>query len=303
MRRSIVPLSLLVAVAAIWILAVASPATAVDRTPHIMCPVRSAGVVACCPPPIGPAPASMEVQPLCCPTLCCPLANSTQPICCATGSPPQPVCCATGSTAQPICCPTAGCCTPPCAAGSLTIASSPNPSTAGRKVVISGAFVGNAASGATVALWRELAGQSSFKQVAHTTTDGAGQYTFALRGETVMANQEWYVMANGVKSATVRQLVMAQVGLSSSSHAVTAGHALVLRGHVTPSHAGESVLIEQNRGGAWHVIARARLGNGSTYAVSHRFSQAGATKLRTVLPGDKRNGRSVSRSLTVTVTH
>ena len=299
MRRSIVPLSLLVVVAGIWILGTVSPASAVNRASQVICPVRSSSVVACCPPPVGPARASTDAL-----TSTDALASTAaQPVCCPVVEAAQPVCCATGSTTQPLCCPTAGCCTPPCVAGSLTIASSPNPSTAGRKVVISGAFVGNAAAGATVALWRELAGQPSFKQVSQTTTDSAGHYTFALRGGTVMADQAWYVMANGVKSATVQQLVMAQVGLSSSSHAVTAGHSLVLRGHVTPSHAGQTVLIEQSRGGAWHVIARARLSTRSSYAVSHRFSQAGRIVLRTVLPGDKRNGKSVSRSLTVTVRH
>ncbi|MBV8952419.1 MAG: hypothetical protein JOZ99_16220, partial [Actinobacteria bacterium] len=135
-----------------------------------------------------------------------------------------------------------------------------------------------------------------------TTTDSAGHYTFALGSGAVMADQVWYAMANGVKSATVEQVVMAVVALSSS-HSVTVGHSLLLRGHVTPSHAGQTVLVEQSRGAAWHVIARVRLGNGSSYAVSHRFSQAGAIELRTVLPGDKRNGESVSRSLKVTVKH
>ena len=168
-------------------------------------------------------------------------------------------------------------------------------------MVISGAFVGTTVSGATVVLWHELAGQPSFTQVSQTTTDSAGHYSFALGPGAVMADQAWYASANGVKSATIEQLVMALVGLSSSSHAVAVGHSLVLRGHVTPSHAGQTVLIEQSRGAAWHVIARARLGSGSSYAVSHRFSQAGAIELRTVLPGDQRNGKSVSRSLKVTV--
>jgi len=290
MRRSIVPLSLLVVLAGIWVLGSVSPATAVNRAPPIVCPVSSAYPVTCCPPPVGPPVGSADAQPVCCPAVCCP-----------TASAPQPVCCVTGSTTQPVCCPTAGCCTPPCVAGSLTIASSPNPSTAGRKVVISGAFVGTTVPGATVVLWRELAGQPSFTQVSQTTTDSAGHYTFALGPGAVMADQAWYASANGVKSATLEQLVMALVGLSSSSHAVTVGHSLVLRGHVTPSHAGQTVLIEQSRGAAWHVIARARLGSGSSYAASRRFSQAGAIELRTVLPGDKRNRKSVSRSLKVTV--
>jgi hypothetical protein len=70
---------------------------------------------------------------------------------------------------------------------------------------------------------------------------------------------------------------------------------------VTPSHAGEVVLIEQKRGAAWHVIAHPRLRSHSTYATSRRFANTGTVKLRTVLPGDARNVRSISRTVTVTV--
>jgi hypothetical protein len=70
---------------------------------------------------------------------------------------------------------------------------------------------------------------------------------------------------------------------------------------VTPSHAGERVLIEMSRGGAWHVIARARLSRGSSYVVSHHFARSGAARFRVVLKGDRRNRRSVSRAVKVSV--
>ena len=75
----------------------------------------------------------------------------------------------------------------------------------------------------------------------------------------------------------------------------------MLRGHVTPSHAGEVVLIEMSRGGTWQVIARPRLGHGSGYSVSHRFAKAGAVKLKVVLGRDSRNVRSTSPTVTLTV--
>jgi hypothetical protein len=167
--------------------------------------------------------------------------------------------------------------------------------------VISGGFVGTPVSGAQVVLWREQAGQSSFHQLAQTTTDSAGKYTFTLRRGTVMADQAWYVSSNGVRSATIDQHVGAVVGLSAASRSAVAGQKVVLRGHVTPSHAGQTVLIEQKRGSAWRVIARARLGRSSGYTVAHRFSQAGATELRTVLRGDSRNDTSASRTVTIRV--
>jgi hypothetical protein len=56
-----------------------------------------------------------------------------------------------------------------------------------------------------------------------------------------------------------------------------------------------------SRGGAWKVIARPRLGHGSTYAVSHSFSRSGAVKFRVVLRGDSRNEQSISATLRVNI--
>jgi hypothetical protein len=276
MRRLIVPLSLPVA-AAIWVLGAASPATA------IVCPQAGPHIVPCCPVPTNAGP---QAQPICCqPAVCCP----------------PTMCCATGTTPQPICCPSAGCCTPVCVAGTLTIASSPNPSMAGRKVVISGALTGRTVSGAQVDLWGELAGQSSFHQMSQTTTDGSGQYTFTLGSGSVVTDQAWYVTSNGLQSATIQQQVGALVSLSSSARSTTVGRPIRLNGHVAPSHAGEVVLIEASRGGAWRVIGGPRLGPGSSYAVSESFSKRGTVRLRTVLRGDTHNGQSISPTLTLSV--
>jgi hypothetical protein len=75
----------------------------------------------------------------------------------------------------------------------------------------------------------------------------------------------------------------------------------VLRGHVTPSHTGQSVLIEVSHGSTWQVIARPRLGRGSVYSVTHRFARSGAVKLRVVLQRDSRNDRSISPTVTLKV--
>jgi hypothetical protein len=280
MRRSIVLISFLAGVAAaLSILAPATPANA------IICPQESPRVPPpCCPIPTRPAGQSAHLQPICCPPTTC----------CATGM----------TTAQPCClacCPTAGCCASPCVAGSLTIAASPSPSKAGRKVVISGGFTRNPQSGAQVVLWRELTGQSSFQQMSHTTTNSSGKYTFTLGGGAVMADQAWYVTSDGLRSPTIQQQVSALVGLSLSARSIGVGDAIRLSGHVTPSHAGEVVLIEASRGGAWQVIARPQLGRGSSYAVSGRFSRPGAVRLRVVLPGDNRNPRSTSPTVTIAV--
>jgi len=281
MRRLIVPSSLLLLAASLCVLAMLSPAGAAGSVPHIICPQQRSAVVPCCPVPVNrtnEAATRPHIVP-CCPqpgTSCCPATTC----CTQTGT----VCCAT-----------------PCTSGGLTIAASPDPSTAGQKVVISGGLTSApAVAGATVVLWRELAGQSSFRQLAQTTTDSAGQYKFTLKRGAVNADQEWYVTANSLQSPTLHQQVRAIVGLAGL-RSIVAGQAMVLRGHVTPSHAGQVVLIEQRKGGQWTVIARPRLGHGSNYGVMHRFTRSGTVALRTVLPADARNDRSGSSILTVTV--
>jgi hypothetical protein len=164
-------------------------------------------------------------------------------------------------------------------------------------VVISG----TASSGAQVALWRKLAKQSSFDQVSQTTADNSGNYTFTENRGTVMSDQEWYVTSNGTQSTTVTQHVAALVALAASAPSARVGRTVMLSGHVTPSHAGEVVLVEMSRGGAWHVIARPRLGRHSGYAVSHRFARSGAVHFRVVLGADRRNDRSVSPAVKVSV--
>jgi hypothetical protein len=288
MRRSIVPLLLLAAAATIWALAMSGPATAARRSPHIICPLRTPRAVPpCCPVPTSGAHGGADAQVLCCsPTPCC-------------GTAP---CCQTATCCQPAaCCPSGTCCTTPCGPGSLSIAASPNPSTARRKVVISGVLSASPAGGAQVALWRELASQSGYHQVAQTTTDGAGHYTFTLSGATVMADQSLYVTSPGLRSVTVDERVRALVGLTSSARSTTVGQPVVLRGHVTPSHTGQAVLVEQRHGGGWLLIGRARLAAGSSYTLSHRFAQAGSIELRAVLPADARNTRSFSPTVTLAV--
>jgi hypothetical protein len=272
MRRSIVfSLLLAASVAAMSILPLAGAAGA---RPHIVCPQQRqvAHIIPpCCPLP--PAADGQPAQPICCPNAQCPC--------------------------QTACCPQGGaCCPPTCSPAVPTITSSPSPSKAGQKVVISGI----AGSGAAVTLWRELAGRSSFQQVSTTSADSTGKYTFTLARGTVMTDQEWYVVSNGARSTTFTQQVEAVLTLASSARSAVVGRPVVLRGHVTPSHTGQRVLIEAAHGSTWQVIARPRLGRGSVYSVTHRFAKSGAVKLRVVLQRDSRNVRSTSRTVTVKVT-
>jgi hypothetical protein len=151
--------------------------------------------------------------------------------------------------------------------------------------------------GTTVTLWQELPGQQSFHQVASTTRDSSGAYKF-IRGP-IDTNRRWYVVAGGVHSNTVRQHVTAVVTLDGPKTAKL--HTEVLfGGHVTPTHAGEPILLEEEATGAWRVVGSTTINHASNYTARVVFIHAGRVHLRALLPGDSRNARSTSRSVTVT---
>jgi hypothetical protein len=161
-------------------------------------------------------------------------------------------------------------------------------------------MLGNAVAGTQVVLWQEVVGQSSYTKAATTTLDSSDQYSFTMQAGVVKANRSWYVTAGGIQSGTVEQKVAASVTLSPPA-SVAAGKPVALKGAVTPSHAGEIVLIEQRVGGKWRVIGRPRLSHASTFAGTHRFAHAGTAQLRAVLRADSRNQGSNSRTATVKV--
>src|SRR5512142_733427 len=110
---------------------------------------------------------------------------------------------------------------PPCCPGNamcvqtLTISSSPNPSDATQKVVISGTVSGTAASpGATVTIWQRAPGDSQFSKLADVTPDSSGNYSMT---ESPTTSRQWYATAaNGMRSMTVQQQVRARVFLTAS---------------------------------------------------------------------------------------
>ena len=105
-----------------------------------------------------------------------------------------------------------GCCQPlaHCCAGivpqqcpTLTIAASPDPSLEGKRVKISGQLFGTSSvSHVKIVLWEKLAKQHSFHRVASTRTNSGGHYSIVRRAGAVKTNRAWYVVANGLRSAS-----------------------------------------------------------------------------------------------------
>jgi phospholipase C len=176
----------------------------------------------------------------------------------------------------------------------LTIQSTPEPSTAGQAVIVSGQVFGPASAHVKVRLWSELAGGKRFRVARVTHSDGAGDYSFTLPAGEVDSNRRWYVSAAHAKSPVITQTVRAVVSLSSSENLPFPGQRLKLSGSVFPWHGGARVQLQRHRpGGGWSTIAHTTVRRNSNFRVSRRFGR-GRVRLRALVPATTRNGVSTS---------
>jgi hypothetical protein len=275
MRRLLVLLSSL-ATTAVAVLGVSSAGATPRAGDHqmIVCPAGSAEVgPPCCGPPANAPDATL---PGCCTDLlpsCCPVAAARR------------------ADAVVACCPSG---TAPCG---VSIAVSPNPATSGQKVTVSGKLSGGTPSGVTVQLFQELAGATKFTQVAQATTGSDGSYSIVAPGK-VQTDRTWYVTAPGnLQSATISEQVAANVTLLVAR----ARHSATVHGSVTPSHAGQPVMVQRRVRGKWVTIARPQLNDRSKFSVRYGHTPRVKATLRAVLAADSNNMRSVSSTVTAVV--
>ncbi|HEV3129235.1 MAG TPA: alkaline phosphatase family protein [Solirubrobacteraceae bacterium] len=180
----------------------------------------------------------------------------------------------------------------------LTIAVSPEPSTAGQPVTISGRLHARRAARTVVILWGRKTAARGFRRYDSTLTDARGRYSFS---ERLQFNHRWYVTAASSQSPTVLQRVRAVVLLASSQMNVPPGVAVTLGGGVLPAHAGERIVVQQLRVGGWQTLAEARLDRRSRFSLPHTFATEGAPKLRAFLEGGPENSDSRSPMITLSV--
>ena len=181
----------------------------------------------------------------------------------------------------------------------ITIHATPNPSTAGQAVTISGRLVAAQPVGMPVELWQRLPGRHPFRRIVQTTTDATGRYTFRLA--TVLTNRQWYVKSGGVRSRTLAQQVHALVSLSASDTGPDRHRRVTLRGRVSPAHSGGVVSLEVLGRRGWQILDKGRVGRSSGFSFARSFPQNGVVRLRVVLASDSRNIGSVSNPLDVSV--
>ncbi len=190
----------------------------------------------------------------------------------------------------------------------LTINVPKNPIDANDTLDIFGKLSAPNSANRTVVLYHRLPNQSRFTRVQRVQTDSAGLYVIHRVSGVVDTNRSWFVTAGRLRSRTVNEHVRALVTLNGPAGPYLTGpkHAVTFTGHVTPNHAGERVFLQRQfgaDGNRWVTIDSGRIGRSSNYSVRHTFRVPdGSNSLRVLFRGDRRNIRSVSPELDVTVT-
>lgn len=253
-RRALpLPLALAMAMALALALVPAAGRAAQSHRAFVPCPLSAHGAGAgpsCCGPPVAEPGAS---------TPCC------------------------AGAAQPICCPPNADCAPP-----LSISATPDPGVAGEAVRISGRAAA-ALRGDRVTLWQRVAGGRRFSAVQAALIAGSGAFSF--HPAAVDTNRLWYVTAGGARSATLKERVRLRIRQTSATAACGRGSlSLTLRGSVFPAQPGRALwLLGRRAHGRWRVLARAPLGDGRRFTLTHRWRAPASVALRLYFPGDRRD--------------
>lgn len=188
----------------------------------------------------------------------------------------------------------------------LTINALPNPIDAGDGVFIYGRLNVGPVGGQTIVLYHHVAGSfRGYTKVGQTTTDSRGFYVFTRAEGVVMTNRSWFVREQGIHqihSRTVFERVSALVSLAASTTTAVTGQPVTFTGSVTPNHAFERVVLQEQRAdGNWRDLKTGRLDGGSSYSITYRWRFAGDHTVRVLFPSDARNVAGTANPVTVAV--
>ncbi len=186
----------------------------------------------------------------------------------------------------------------------LTIHAIPHSIVAGDAVLIYGRLQGPDHGNQVIRLYHRIALRPFFTRISTTRTDSSGLYEFTRAEGIVLTNRSWFVRGPGTThSQTVHERVAAEVSLASSAVTGTTRHALTFSGHVTPTHTGNLVLLQEQKGTGdnWNTIGRTRIGPGSNFLITHAWRVSGAYDVRALLPADPRNVASPSNPTSVII--
>ncbi|MEO9024864.1 MAG: hypothetical protein ABI339_07660, partial [Solirubrobacteraceae bacterium] len=185
----------------------------------------------------------------------------------------------------------------------LTIHAVPHNILAGEPVLIYGRLSSHAGN-QMVRLYHRIVGQPRFSLISVTRTDSVGRYEFVRAESVVETNRSWFVRGPAkTHSRTVDERVAALVSLAASSSTGTTRHAITFSGHLTPNHAGSTVLLQVQKGSSddWRTLKRGVVGPASNYQIAYAWRTPGARELRVLFRGDARNTTSASDPLDVVI--
>ena len=188
----------------------------------------------------------------------------------------------------------------------LTINAIPNPIDAGEGVFIYGHLNVAPVGGQTIVLYHHLAGSGfGYSRIGRTMTDSHGFYEFTRAEDVVTTNRSWFVREQGVRqihSRTMFERVSALVSIAPSTTSAVTGQPVTFTGTVTPNHAFERVVLqEQTNSGDWRNLMSGPLDGGSNYSITYRWRFAEDHTVRVLFPRDARNVAGASDQVTIAV--
>jgi hypothetical protein len=187
----------------------------------------------------------------------------------------------------------------------LTIAASPDPSTAGDGVLIYGQLKGPDSANRRIWLFHRIVPADRFTPVQVTRTNSQGFYEIVRADGVVKSNRNWFVLGpDDTHSRTIHERVAAVVTLATASATATTADTVDFTGTVFPTHAGQRVALQEqdsSNGNGWKTIDVGNTDGNSAFSIEHHFRTPGSYTLRAYFPGDPRNlpGQSPSIALSV----
>jgi hypothetical protein len=175
------------------------------------------------------------------------------------------------------------------------LTATPNPVVFGRRTILAGQLKGKNNSGRAVTLQGAPHPFTSFNNnVATTTTDSAGKFSFARRPGL---HTQYRVNIGGLLSPTVTVLVRQRVSLFLSDRTPRSGQRVRFSGRSCPTHDGAVVSIQKRTStGSWRTVRRTRLREASRCSVySRRLRVFHDGTFRSVVARDADHARGFSR--------
>jgi hypothetical protein len=143
-------------------------------------------------------------------------------------------------------------------------------------------------------------GGGNFTQVAQTTADSNGGYSFS---QSPLFNTIYQARGAGKNSAQLFEGVKDVLTASVSATTVNTGDPVTFSGSVAPDQTGHVIYLQRQNptGTGFHTVQVTVVGSGSTYSITRRLSAPGTKVFRVFIPGGPRNQGAASDPFTITV--